>query len=251
MNPKTLAILFIAAGMSACGNSSDPQDKDTSGGMLDKAKSLAEDTADAARDMKDQAANGLDNMVDSARETTGEAIDAVKDTTQEVVDGSKEMATSAMASAGEAMDTAKQATSNMASATIEKGSELTTAAVDGSKALAASAAGATRSAAEKTMSAITPASSDTEASAADLKQGESVYKSSCFACHGSGAAGSPILGDASAWSTRIEQGMDVLTQHAIAGYKGTTGYMPPKGGFTNLSDEEVRNAVHYLVSESR
>ena len=50
---------------------------------------------------------------------------------------------------------------------------------------------------------------------------------------------------------RIAQGMDVLKEHAIKGYQGSAGYMPAKGGRTDLSDEEVANAVEYMVSESQ
>jgi len=85
----------------------------------------------------------------------------------------------------------------------------------------------------------------------DLAQGKQVYSKNCFACHGSGAAGAPKLGDTENWAPRIAQGMDTLTDHAVKGYKGKAGYMPPKGGFMSLSDAEVTAAVAYMVSESR
>lgn len=85
----------------------------------------------------------------------------------------------------------------------------------------------------------------------DPAAGESIYKANCFACHGAGVAGAPRLGDSANWAPRIEQGMDVLHTHAIEGYQGESGYMPPKGGFTSLSDEQVKAAVQYMVEESR
>jgi cytochrome c5 len=45
--------------------------------------------------------------------------------------------------------------------------------------------------------------------------------------------------------------MEVLYRHAIEGYEGENGIMPPKGGFSNLPDEEVRLAVDYIVQQSR
>ena len=60
-----------------------------------------------------------------------------------------------------------------------------------------------------------------------------------------------LFADAEAWAPRIEQGLDVLKEHAIKGYQGSAGYMPAKGGRTDLSDEEVANAVDYMVSESQ
>ena len=90
-----------------------------------------------------------------------------------------------------------------------------------------------------------------EVKASDDEQGESTYKSKCVACHGGGVAGAPKLGDKAAWAARIAQGDEVLLQHAIKGFKGDTGYMPPKGGFMTLSDEEISATVQYMVSQSQ
>jgi cytochrome c5 len=81
--------------------------------------------------------------------------------------------------------------------------------------------------------------------------GPQVYNSACLACHGAGIGGAPVLGNAEVWAPRIAQGLDVLKEHAIKGYQGSAGYMPAKGGRTDLSDEEVANAVDYMVSESQ
>lgn len=85
----------------------------------------------------------------------------------------------------------------------------------------------------------------------DLAKGEAVYKSSCFACHGLGIAGAPKVGDANAWSARIPQGLDALTQHAITGFAGSTGFMPAKGGNASIPDADVAAAVAYMVSQSQ
>ena len=79
--------------------------------------------------------------------------------------------------------------------------------------------------------------------------GPQVYNSACLNCHGAGIAGAPILGDVEAWTARIAQGTDVLYDHAINGYSGEAGYMPAKGGRTDLSDEEVAAAVDYMIAE--
>jgi cytochrome c5 len=68
------------------------------------------------------------------------------------------------------------------------------------------------------------------------------------ACHGTGVAGAPKLGDKADWMPRLTQGKQVLYEHAIKGYTGAKGVMPPKGGATNLSDEEVRAAVDFMVA---
>lgn len=85
---------------------------------------------------------------------------------------------------------------------------------------------------------------------ATLMSGPQVYNTACLACHGTGVGGAPILGDAGQWADRIAQGIDVLKQHALEGYTGSTGFMPAKGGRLDLSDEEVAAAVEYMVNES-
>ena len=76
--------------------------------------------------------------------------------------------------------------------------------------------------------------------------GEQAY-ASCVACHGAGIAGAPKFGDAEAWAGRIDQGLDKLTEHAINGYQGDSGFMPAKGGDTSLSDASVRAAVQHMI----
>ena len=81
--------------------------------------------------------------------------------------------------------------------------------------------------------------------------GEQVYNAACMACHGSGVAGAPKFGDAGAWKARIAQGADTLHKHALEGFQGAAGVMPPKGGRTDLSDAEVMAAVDFMVAKSR
>lgn len=87
-------------------------------------------------------------------------------------------------------------------------------------------------------------------SSTGFADGKAVYESSCSACHAQGVAGAPKFGDAAAWKDRIAKGMDMLHEHSIKGFKGEKGFMPPKGGFANLSDDEVKAAVDYMVKES-
>jgi len=77
--------------------------------------------------------------------------------------------------------------------------------------------------------------------------GEQVFNTACMACHATGAAGAPIVGDAAIWAPRIAQGMDVLFEHATKGFKA----MPPRGGSAQLSDDEVKSAIVYMVDSSK
>ncbi|HEY7638317.1 MAG TPA: c-type cytochrome [Steroidobacteraceae bacterium] len=85
------------------------------------------------------------------------------------------------------------------------------------------------------------------AATADLA-GEEVFKQTCTACHGAGVAGAPKYGDAAAWAPRVAKGIDTLHKHALEGFQGQAGFMPPKGGATTLSDKSITNAVDYMVS---
>ena len=100
--------------------------------------------------------------------------------------------------------------------------------------------------------AAAPAAADAApaAAVADLP-GETVYGQACIACHGAGIAGAPKFGDKAAWAPRIAQGPDTLHKHALEGFQGKNGLMPPKGGRTDLSDQSVINAVDYMVAGSQ
>lgn len=85
---------------------------------------------------------------------------------------------------------------------------------------------------------------------ATAMSGPQVYNDACLACHGAGIGGAPVLGESAEWAPRIAQGVDVLKDHAVNGFAGSAGYMPPKGGRVDLSDREIHDAVDYMVSES-
>ncbi len=82
-----------------------------------------------------------------------------------------------------------------------------------------------------------------EAPATPSVDGKKVYDTSCFACHASGVAGSPKLGDKEAWAPRISAGVDTMYKTALNG----KGAMPPKGGNLSLPDADVKAAVDYML----
>lgn len=100
---------------------------------------------------------------------------------------------------------------------------------------------------EEAAAVVAQAESAEAAPAAAAIDGEAIYKTNCFACHGTGAAGAPILGDAAAWAPRIAAGQDALVAAAING----KGAMPPKGGAMNRSDEEITAVVVYMMQNSQ
>ena len=74
---------------------------------------------------------------------------------------------------------------------------------------------------------------------------EAIYKATCAACHDSGVANAPKLGDKGAWAARIGVGLEKL---AASGIKGK-GAMPPKGG-ADLSDADFTRVVAWLANKS-
>lgn len=97
----------------------------------------------------------------------------------------------------------------------------------------------------KTAAADTVATAET-AAPATANAGKATYDTACFACHGTGAAGAPIMGNKEAWATRVSQGKEILYAHAIDGFNA----MPAKGGAASLSDAEVKVVVDYMVEQS-
>ena len=85
-----------------------------------------------------------------------------------------------------------------------------------------------------------PVAAGGEAAPAD---GKKVYNAVCLACHTTGAAGAPKLGDKAAWAKYLSKSMDEVYTGAIKGRGG----MPAKGGRADLTDEQVKAAVDYLV----
>jgi cytochrome c5 len=84
------------------------------------------------------------------------------------------------------------------------------------------------------------------AAAAAPRSGDEVYNSACAACHASGVAGAPKLGDQGAWGVRASKGVDALLSSVVNGLNA----MPPKGGCATCSDAELKGAIEHMLSQS-
>ncbi|KAB7624030.1 cytochrome c5 family protein [Alkalilimnicola sp. S0819] len=84
------------------------------------------------------------------------------------------------------------------------------------------------------------------AAASGPMSAEQINGQVCAACHASGVLGAPVTGEQSDWAPRLAQGFEVLVDHAINGIRA----MPPRGGNSALSDEEVRDTVAYMLEQS-
>ena len=78
------------------------------------------------------------------------------------------------------------------------------------------------------------------------KTGEQVYQQACVACHATGVASAPKLGDAKAWAPLIAEGQHILTAHAWVGVRA----MPAQGGAPDLTLEEFAKGVAWMASNS-
>ena len=83
--------------------------------------------------------------------------------------------------------------------------------------------------------------------AAGARSAADIVKNTCAACHQTGAANAPKLGDAAAWAPRIKAGVNTMVQSVITG----KGAMPPKAGNPSLSEGEIRAAVEFMTSQSK
>ena len=100
-----------------------------------------------------------------------------------------------------------------------------------------------------TETAATDSADQTAAAAGgaiDIAAGEQIYQTACFACHMTGVAEAPKLDDPAAWEPRLAQGMAGLLQSSIDG----KGVMPPKGGFAHLTEDDLRNAIGFMLDKA-
>ncbi|ALG69455.2 c-type cytochrome [Beggiatoa leptomitoformis] len=91
-----------------------------------------------------------------------------------------------------------------------------------------------------------PETATASAEASNLAPGEKTYKAVCTACHGTGVLNAPRFGNKEDWAPRIAQGLDILEKHALEGFKA----MPAKGGQAQLSDDEVKEAIRFMVNNA-
>jgi len=91
------------------------------------------------------------------------------------------------------------------------------------------------------------AAAPAESASSGPRSGSEVYDAACMACHTTGAAGAPVIGNADQWGPRIEKGMDTLIDHAINGFNA----MPAKGGCASCSDEEIVASIEYIIEQSQ
>lgn len=92
------------------------------------------------------------------------------------------------------------------------------------------------------------AAAGASSSAGAARSGSDIYATNCIACHSSGVAGAPILGDVAAWADRLAQkGLETVYANAINGI----GAMPARGTCMDCSDDEVIAAIDHILDNSK
>ena len=78
---------------------------------------------------------------------------------------------------------------------------------------------------------------------------EQKYMASCFACHSTGAAGAPKVGDGMAveWEPRLEKGLEAVVANTVNGLNT----MPAKGLCFDCTDDDLRAIVQYMIETSQ
>lgn len=82
---------------------------------------------------------------------------------------------------------------------------------------------------------------------AQASDGHVIYRQVCAACHATGVAGAPRLGDKEAWAARLRAGQRAMVTSVLRG----KGQMPPKGGNASLTDEDVKSALEFMLEQAR
>ncbi|EHR72958.1 cytochrome c5 [Burkholderiales bacterium JOSHI_001] len=96
----------------------------------------------------------------------------------------------------------------------------------------------------KTLTLATTLAALVAATPALAADGKAVYEATCVACHASGVANAPKLGDKAAWGPRVATGKDALLKSVLTG----KGAMPPKAGNAKLSDDDIKAAIDFMLA---
>lgn len=73
--------------------------------------------------------------------------------------------------------------------------------------------------------------------------GKGTYEMYCSGCHAMGAGGAPRFGDQANWAEVMKKGMPQVYTNALKGVGG----MPAKGTCLSCSDDDIKQAVDYMV----
>ncbi|MCK4904111.1 MAG: cytochrome c5 family protein [Candidatus Marinimicrobia bacterium] len=83
-----------------------------------------------------------------------------------------------------------------------------------------------------------------------LDSGKTTFEKYCFICHKEGVGGAEKLTDKVRWTNNRTKDLVVLIQHVNDGYTGEYGTMTPKGTCMECSNDDLRDAIFYMMTEA-
>ncbi len=205
------------------------------------AAAMKTEEAPKAEEVKTEEAPKVEEAV--IAETKAEVSETVEEAKTEAVEKTEEVAQKVETAATEVKDTVEEKVETAVTEVKETVEEKVETVVTEAKETVTEKV-------EEVKTEVAAAVASTTAAVAavvDHSKGEAVYKASCFACHDSGVAGSPKVGDKDAWTARIAAGNESMYSAAIKG----KGAMPAKGGNMSISDEDIKAAVDYMAANSK
>jgi len=90
-----------------------------------------------------------------------------------------------------------------------------------------------------------PAAAEPMVAANDGFDPAAKYQMSCMACHATGAAGAPKIGDTAAWDEKMAKGWDAVMNNVMNGINA----MPAKGMCMDCNQEQLRSIVEYMIEQ--
>jgi cytochrome c5 len=262
MKITRLLLLVAVAGAYGCSDKEDASSGEENTSLIEKATNMSGELAEKVKSSASEVGEAASASLDKAGEKVGETVDSVKQASSDVVESVKQVSADAAASVVDASksladsvtgdDAAQLAGDEVAMSTDAADAEVAAVTEAGQEAVnqVSGDVADAGSSAQKTVetAGLETVSVVDSLDPASVEIGKTIYSRNCMACHAAGVAGAPKMSDTAAWEPRIAQGIETLNAHAIDGFTGSNGVMPPKGGFTTLNDDEVKAAVAYMVS---
>ena len=103
-----------------------------------------------------------------------------------------------------------------------------------------------KAAAPAATTAAAPAASAAPATPAVARTGEQVFNTVCTACHTAGILNAPKIDDKAAWEPRAAKGPSGLLASSTTGLN----QMPAKGGDPSLTEQELSEAITYMLGKA-
>jgi len=87
------------------------------------------------------------------------------------------------------------------------------------------------------------------AAAEDMVRGQEIYEQTCVACHGADGRGTlPGVPDFTSKNSPMAKDDALLLLHITDGFQtpGSMMAMPPKGGNSDLTEEDIKFVIQYI-----